>query len=334
MLTPIKPIEPCCDSCSSGCCNCTKADIGLDNVDNTSDLNKPISTATQSALNGKVNLTAFNALLNRVTALENESWDITELTTRVGTLETNTTAMGDILRTLSDRFDSMVNSFNGLSIRVADAETNIGALDEEMPNTVKLTGRAEQTVVGLLKANDPDSGATDKTLVTANWVSQTGDSSPNNLIHRSGNETKTGIFTVDQIRSRIQGYPLGSVTASYNKFYRLFTFAENSNLVFRCKGYQPNNNIGWIQAFIGGTPMYQRSELISKVSRYKSASIIICNNTSTNRFEVIIATGNLVGGIIELELMEGYFGNTFALALDEVSDPSTDGIHNNIQVLT
>lgn len=31
----------------------TKADIGLGNVDNTSDANKPISTAVQTALNGK-----------------------------------------------------------------------------------------------------------------------------------------------------------------------------------------------------------------------------------------------------------------------------------------
>ena len=31
----------------------TKADVGLSNVDNTSDADKPISTATQSALNGK-----------------------------------------------------------------------------------------------------------------------------------------------------------------------------------------------------------------------------------------------------------------------------------------
>jgi hypothetical protein len=34
----------------------TKSDIGLGNVDNTSDLNKPISTATQSALNLKADL--------------------------------------------------------------------------------------------------------------------------------------------------------------------------------------------------------------------------------------------------------------------------------------
>ena len=33
--------------------NVNKADMGLNNVDNTSDLNKPISTATQTALNGK-----------------------------------------------------------------------------------------------------------------------------------------------------------------------------------------------------------------------------------------------------------------------------------------
>lgn len=39
----------------------TKADVGLNNVDNTSDLNKPISTATQTALNAKVNTSAIGA---------------------------------------------------------------------------------------------------------------------------------------------------------------------------------------------------------------------------------------------------------------------------------
>ena len=34
----------------------TKADVGLGNVDNTSDLNKPISTATQLALNTKADI--------------------------------------------------------------------------------------------------------------------------------------------------------------------------------------------------------------------------------------------------------------------------------------
>jgi hypothetical protein len=41
----------------TGVVNLVKGDIGLGNVDNTSDLNKPISTATQSALDGKASLT-------------------------------------------------------------------------------------------------------------------------------------------------------------------------------------------------------------------------------------------------------------------------------------
>ena len=42
----------------------TKADVGLGNVDNTSDANKPVSTAMQTALNGKANkLTYVKATL-------------------------------------------------------------------------------------------------------------------------------------------------------------------------------------------------------------------------------------------------------------------------------
>lgn len=42
----------------------TKSNIGLENIDNTSDINKPISTATQTALNSKAN--AANAALTGV----------------------------------------------------------------------------------------------------------------------------------------------------------------------------------------------------------------------------------------------------------------------------
>jgi hypothetical protein len=40
----------------------TKTDVGLGNVDNTSDLNKPVSTATQTALDGKVDKVAGKGL--------------------------------------------------------------------------------------------------------------------------------------------------------------------------------------------------------------------------------------------------------------------------------
>lgn len=44
----------------------TKAQVGLSEVDNTSDANKPISNATQTALNGKFSATDGNALKQRV----------------------------------------------------------------------------------------------------------------------------------------------------------------------------------------------------------------------------------------------------------------------------
>lgn len=46
----------------------TKVDIGLGNVDNTSDLNKPVSTAQQSALNDKADR-LHNHNLDEVTGL-------------------------------------------------------------------------------------------------------------------------------------------------------------------------------------------------------------------------------------------------------------------------
>lgn len=46
-----------------------KADVGLNNVDNTSDANKPVSTATQTALDGKINTTARGAA-NGVASLD------------------------------------------------------------------------------------------------------------------------------------------------------------------------------------------------------------------------------------------------------------------------
>ena len=45
----------------------TKTDVGLDQVDNTSDLNKPISTATQEALNLKADTTAIPTKLSQLT---------------------------------------------------------------------------------------------------------------------------------------------------------------------------------------------------------------------------------------------------------------------------
>ena len=48
----------------TGVVTLVKADVGLDNVDNTSDLNKPISTAVQTALDGKASVASVSSKLD------------------------------------------------------------------------------------------------------------------------------------------------------------------------------------------------------------------------------------------------------------------------------
>lgn len=50
----------------------TKAQVGLGNVDNTSDANKPVSTAQQTALNAKMNIDGSNGTKEGVSALINK----------------------------------------------------------------------------------------------------------------------------------------------------------------------------------------------------------------------------------------------------------------------
>lgn len=49
------------------------------------------------------------------------------------------------------------------------------------------------------KGANPASGATDDSLVTANWISQTGNTAPNNVVHRTANEDIDGIKTFKNI---------------------------------------------------------------------------------------------------------------------------------------
>jgi hypothetical protein len=70
----------------------TKAQVGLSNVDNTSDANKPVSTATQTALDAKLNKADnLNDLPNKATARTNLGLS-TGATSTVTTSSTDTTA--------------------------------------------------------------------------------------------------------------------------------------------------------------------------------------------------------------------------------------------------
>lgn len=66
----------------------TKTDVGLSSVDNTSDVGKPISTATQTALDAKATITALTTETSRATTAEGtNATNITAEATRATTAE-------------------------------------------------------------------------------------------------------------------------------------------------------------------------------------------------------------------------------------------------------
>ena len=82
---------------------------------------------------------------------------------------------------------------------------------------------------GRLQAADPASGATDKTLVTSNWVSQTGNNSPNNLVHRSGNEDIAGLKTfVYEIVGKFRYNWYFSTGSNGGKWVKICSFPSNT----------------------------------------------------------------------------------------------------------
>lgn len=89
----------------------------------------------------------------------------------------------------------------------ADAalQTNINAARASIPEmsiTPDPYKGIERDAQGRAFAADPANGATDKTLVTSNWVSQTGESKPNNLLHTNGKEV---IYGTKIYQSRLLG---------------------------------------------------------------------------------------------------------------------------------
>ena len=110
----------------------TKASVGLANVDNTSDANKPVSTATQTALNGKANTSHTHAVA-----------DVTGLQTALdGTVKTtgNQTVSGE------KAFTSVLRAA-GVYLPAQAGERSIGW---EFPGrAVYFFGRASDFSVGL-----------------------------------------------------------------------------------------------------------------------------------------------------------------------------------------
>jgi hypothetical protein len=137
-----------------------KADVGLGNVDNTSDTNKPVSTATQSALDLKADLAspALTGTPTAPTAAANTN------TTQIATTQYVSTAISNLV----DGAPSLLNTLNELSAAINNDEDFAATIAAQFSNiSDDLQNRVHNTTFANYQADTTNvHGITD----TANLV--------------------------------------------------------------------------------------------------------------------------------------------------------------------
>ena len=92
---------------------------------------------------------------------------------------------------------------------------------------------AQRGVNGELFGANAPAGSTDNTLANTNWVSQTGDSAPNNLVHKTGNETKTGqlmLRSADALRAITNATYNNIILGSTTLYNRIISRKYNADM--------------------------------------------------------------------------------------------------------
>lgn len=110
LLTPSSPVQSVAGK--TGAVTLTKSDVGLGNVDNTTDANKPISTATQTALNAKAPLSSptFTGTPKAPTAPKGTN------TTQLASTEFVQTAVADVAASLGTKIIVSASQPTGVNV--------------------------------------------------------------------------------------------------------------------------------------------------------------------------------------------------------------------------
>ena len=134
----------------------TKAQIGLSNVDNTSDLNKPISTATQTALDSKQNAIGYTPENAANKATDFTSPDNTKYPTTLAVANENkkATITVELISQLTTNFyapnalrinsTALISGSGTLTLKVNDVAYTLGNL---IPQGAKITAETSSSSV-------------------------------------------------------------------------------------------------------------------------------------------------------------------------------------------
>lgn len=277
----------------------TKADVGLGNVDNTSDANKPISTATQTALNGKqatitggaTTITSSNLAANRALVSDaNGKVAVSEVTgTELGYLDGVTS---NIQTQLDSKLSAApVTSVNSKTGAVVLSASDVGALSTTGGN---MTGNIY--FVNDTGTNYGFAGIANNFLFMG-YSARNGVMFKSNAVHFNGtadftNTTLQGINAADVNAVGLEGDQTidGSKTFTGEAKFDLGFTAGGSTFTGGCifSGQQGFND-GMI---VGGETYYKENSYISGKIHYDEDSTVDFTNATVSGLKGLLPTVN------------------------------------------
>lgn len=188
-----------------------KSDVGLGNVDNTSDLNKPVSTATQTALDLKIDLTQKGA--NNGVATLDAGGKVPSSQLPVGSqvykgtwnASTNTPTLADGTGTAGWTYRVVVagtvNLGSGsITFSVGDDVIYSGTVWQRNPSSSAVISVNSQTGAVVLTTDNISEGSTNKYYTDTRVRSSVSATAP--LAYNSS----TGVFSIPQATTSANGY--------------------------------------------------------------------------------------------------------------------------------
>jgi len=170
--------------------NTTKADIGLSNVDNTSDLDKPISNATQAALNLKASQKSLNELEAKIPEGV-KLYDTTGQSTDGSmTQKVITDCLTDLSANLEEQIEENKSTIEGVGNSLNDLASTVDAIDGNLSELSVTVNDNIQDIETKLNKNQGTANK-NKTMV----VAEDGTVTPSDTIYVGGVQLVSGTDT-------------------------------------------------------------------------------------------------------------------------------------------
>lgn len=257
-------------------------------------VNEIINLFNELDIESKINI--FN---KEITIINGKITEINNALNEVNTAVTTVEGYNTRLTSVENESISLDARLDNIEPVVSSNTAKIGVLENKDLENVKLSGN--QTIEDIKTYTkspivpNPPSGDTSTKAVNTNWISQTGDNAPNNLVHKSGNESIIGLKKYENIQAPNTIQRNNNYLSVNGKWCKMLTFptgtSRNYIFIFNSVfGAWPSFGMLHIENDFGGMP---RAYWI--IRKYNNES-----NSTFNTANSIAITSGLTEGRYDL----------------------------------